>query len=83
MLVCLNGPVGMDFTMQRDLFTAVLDTIEQDGDLVNQVLEATLATDDSEDITIERYDLAAYADPPGCFRNEIPGYRRSRSRADP
>lgn len=62
-LVCLNGPVGMDLAMQRDLFTAALDAIEQDGDLVNQGLEATLATDASQDITIERYALVADDEP--------------------
>jgi hypothetical protein len=58
-LVCLNGPVGMDLQMQRDLFTAVLDIIEQEGDLVNQVLEATLEAAGSEDIAIDRYALPA------------------------
>ena len=43
-LICLNGPEGMDLAMQRDLFTAVLDEIDREGDLVNMVLEATLET---------------------------------------
>jgi len=34
----------MDLAMQRDLFTAVLDEIDREGDLVNMVLEATLET---------------------------------------
>jgi len=41
-LVCLNGPSSMDLQMQSDLFAAVLDEIDEDGDLVNTVLEATL-----------------------------------------
>ena len=56
-LICLNGPEGMDQDMQRDLFASVLDEIDRNGDLVNMVLEATLETADSEEITIDRYPL--------------------------
>jgi predicted nuclease of predicted toxin-antitoxin system len=56
-LVCLNGPPGMDLQMQIDLFRAILDEIEVDDDLVNKVLEATLAEPDSEEIEIRRYPL--------------------------
>ncbi|MBI3676947.1 MAG: DUF5615 family PIN-like protein [Proteobacteria bacterium] len=56
-LVCLNGPDGMDLEMQCDLFTAALDDLEQDDDLVNQVLEVTLETADSEEIVTQRYAL--------------------------
>jgi predicted nuclease of predicted toxin-antitoxin system len=56
-LVCLNGPPAMDLQMQIDLFAAILDEIERDGDLVNKVLEATLSEPDSEEIVIERYPL--------------------------
>jgi hypothetical protein len=56
-LICLNGPPGMDLQMQRDLFAAILDQIENDDDLVNKVLEATLAEPDSGEIVIQRYPL--------------------------
>ena len=56
-LVCLNGPPGMDLQMQRDLFAIALDEIESDGDLINKVLEVTLAEPDSEEVVIERYPL--------------------------
>jgi predicted nuclease of predicted toxin-antitoxin system len=56
-LVCLNGPSGMDLRTQLDLFAAVLDEIETDDELVNKVLEATLAEPDSDDIEIWRYHL--------------------------
>jgi hypothetical protein len=56
-LVCLNGPDGMDLEMQRDLFAAVLDEIDRDGDLVNQVLEVALESADAEDISLTRYPL--------------------------
>jgi hypothetical protein len=56
-LVCLNGPAGMNLEMQLDLFAAILDEIESDNDLVNKVLEATLAEPDSEEIEIRRYPL--------------------------
>jgi predicted nuclease of predicted toxin-antitoxin system len=56
-LICLNGPPGMDLQMQLDLFAEILNEIERDGDLVNEVLEATLAEPDSEEIVIERYPL--------------------------
>jgi hypothetical protein len=47
----------MDLQMQSDLFAAVLDEIDEDGDLVNTVLEATLTEADSEEIVIQRYPL--------------------------
>jgi hypothetical protein len=47
----------MDLDMQCDLFAAVLDEIESDGDLVNTVLEATLRSADSEEIEIARYRI--------------------------
>src|SRR6266496_3982998 len=56
-LVCLNGPPGMDLPMQRALFAIALDEIESDGDLINKVLEVTLAEPDSEEIAVERYPL--------------------------
>jgi hypothetical protein len=52
-LVCLNG--DLDRRTQLDLFAAVLDAIEADGDLVNIGLEATLL--DTGEIEIERYAL--------------------------
>jgi hypothetical protein len=56
-LVCLNGPPGMDLQMQRDLFAAALDEIESDDDLINKVLEASIADPDSDVIEISRYAL--------------------------
>lgn len=56
-LVCLNGPQGMDLHMQRELFEAILDEIERDGDLVNKLLEATLNDAAAEEIDIRRFDL--------------------------
>jgi hypothetical protein len=53
-LICLNGD-GMDRQMQLDLFAAVLDDIDADGDLINVGLEATLL--DTGEIAIERYAL--------------------------
>ncbi|MFP5236011.1 MAG: DUF5615 family PIN-like protein [Acidobacteriota bacterium] len=41
-LVCLNGPVGMDLALQRELFAEALDELDVDGDLTNQILEVTL-----------------------------------------
>jgi hypothetical protein len=53
-LVCLNGPVGMDLTLQRELFSEALDELDVDGDLTNQILEVTL--EDSEaGIQVVRY----------------------------
>jgi Domain of unknown function (DUF5615) len=53
-LICLNGPEGMDLDMQLELFGIALDEVG-DGDLVNQVLEITLADDD--EIRLLRYAL--------------------------
>jgi hypothetical protein len=53
-LVCLNGPVGMDLALQRELFSEALDEFDVNGDLTNQILEVTL--DESEvGIQIVRY----------------------------
>lgn len=53
-LVCLNGD-NMDRQMQEDLFAAVLDAIGEDGDLINQGMEATPL--ESGEIEVERYVL--------------------------
>ncbi len=52
-LICLNGPPGMDLSMQIELFDQAIDEIA-DGDLVNQVLEITME-DDS--LHVRRYRL--------------------------
>jgi hypothetical protein len=54
-LICLNGPEGMDIDVQLELFDQALDEIEADGDLINQVLEITLASND--ELYILRYNL--------------------------
>ena len=53
-LICLNGPVGMDLTLQRELFSEALDELDLSGDLTNQILEVTLE-DDEAGIQIVRY----------------------------
>jgi len=53
-LVCLNAD-DMNREMQIALFGVVLDAIQEDGDLVNSGLEATLLP--SGEIVIERYAL--------------------------
>jgi hypothetical protein len=54
-LVCLNGPEGMDLTMQLELFQTALEDLAQIPDLTNQVLDVTLESDGQ--ITIIRYKL--------------------------
>jgi predicted nuclease of predicted toxin-antitoxin system len=56
-LVCLNGPPAMDPEMQISLFATILDELEDDDDLINAVLEATLSEGDFEEIVIQRYAL--------------------------
>jgi len=54
-LICLNGPsTGMDLDMMMELFEVALRALEQDGDLVNHVLEVTL---EGDEIRILRYIL--------------------------
>lgn len=53
-LICLNGD-DMDGLMQRALFSAVLDALQEDGDLINRALEAHML--DTGEIVIERYDI--------------------------
>ncbi len=43
--------------MQLDLFAAVLDNVETDGELINICLEATMLEDDS--IEVDRIDVPA------------------------
>ncbi|MBN9507560.1 MAG: DUF5615 family PIN-like protein [Alphaproteobacteria bacterium] len=56
-LICLNGPVGMDLDMQLELFEAVLDGLDKDGDLVNRVIEVTMSDSNATEIIIVRYAL--------------------------
>jgi putative AlgH/UPF0301 family transcriptional regulator len=37
-LICLNGPVGMDLALQKELFLEALNQLDLDEDLINQVL---------------------------------------------
>jgi hypothetical protein len=53
-LICLNGPVGMDLALQKELFSEALDELDADGDLTNQILEVTL-DDDELGIEVVRY----------------------------
>lgn len=66
-LVCLNGPVGMDLRMQKELFRTALDHLRgkddpRGDDLANQVLEVTLEAAEAEVVDVGRYDL-----PPGSW----------------
>ena len=54
-LICLNGPEGMNLSMQLSLFDAALDEVASNPDLVNQVLELSLDTDGG--ITVLQYEL--------------------------
>ena len=53
-LVCLNGPVGMDLALQRELFSEALGELDADDDLTNQILEVTLE-ESQAGIQIARY----------------------------
>lgn len=56
-LICLNGPVGMDLDLQKELFGHALDEIERlADDLVNKCLEVTLGETDAK-IHIIVYEL--------------------------
>ncbi len=55
-LICLNGPPGMDLSMQIELFDQAMDDIA-DGDLVNQVLEVTMENDS---LHVLRYRLPGH-----------------------
>ncbi|HXP73103.1 MAG TPA: DUF5615 family PIN-like protein [Stellaceae bacterium] len=57
-LICLNGPVGMDLDQQLELFGVALDELHEDNDLVNQVVEITLAESVDAEIDVIRYTLA-------------------------
>jgi hypothetical protein len=56
-IVCLNRPPGMDLDMQVELFDAALHALEEDGDLVNQVLEITLEDANDTEVSVVRYAL--------------------------
>ena len=53
-IICLNGPVGMDLALQRELFSEALDELDVNADLTNQILEVTLEESEAG-IQIVRY----------------------------
>ena len=55
-LICLNGPVGFDLRMQRELFAEALGELERSEDMTNQVIEITLEEEQST-IKVIRYSL--------------------------
>lgn len=55
-LICLNGPVGMDLDLQRELFLEALSQLDRDDDLTNQVLEVT-CSDDEATVDVIRYNM--------------------------
>lgn len=55
-LICLNGPVGMDLVLQRDMFAVALDELDRDCNMVNQVLEISSCEPENE-FEILRYKL--------------------------
>lgn len=55
-LICINGPVGMDLALQRELFSEVLDELDRDHDLTNQVIEVSL-NDNENEIDLVRYQM--------------------------
>jgi hypothetical protein len=57
-LVCIEGPTGMDPELQRVLFVYLLEELDNNPDLTNQVLEASI-DDSGESVDIIRYDLPA------------------------
>ena len=57
-LICLNGPPGMDLDLQLEMFAEALDQLDQDGDLLNQVLEISIPDSDQE-FDVTRYKMPA------------------------
>jgi len=55
-LICLNGPVGMDLGLQRELFSVVLAELDRDSDFTNQVMEVNLSGSRKE-IDVIRYRM--------------------------
>ena len=58
-LICVNGPLGMDAALQRELFSFALDELGEAGQgsgLVNEVLEVFLDALDGEP-ELYRYEL--------------------------
>jgi hypothetical protein len=56
-LVCLNGPVGMDIDLQKELFDIALDALGEDEDIINRVIEITLDNLDDATIIVTNYAL--------------------------
>jgi Domain of unknown function (DUF5615) len=56
-LICLNAVGAMPLPVQLELFDILLDEVDENADLVNQVLEATLT--EADEIRILRYALPA------------------------
>lgn len=57
-LVCIDGPVGMDLGLQRELFSEVLEELDRESDLTNQVIEVSL-NETEDEIEVIRYQMPA------------------------
>jgi hypothetical protein len=57
-LICLNGPYGMRWAVQCELFQAALDELTGEEQFVNEVIEINLDDPDGE-IAVLRYPLPA------------------------
>lgn len=55
-LVCINGPDGMTAELQCELFAGALDEIGNAHQLVNEVIEVDMESQET-DFTIHRYTL--------------------------
>ena len=60
-LICINGPDGMTAEIQCELFQAVLETITDPDQFLNEVIEVDLV-DLDEEFTVRRYDLPPNAE---------------------
>ncbi len=56
-LICVDAPGGLNLERQKGLFDLILSNLGEAGDLTNQVLEVTLSTDGS-------VELSRFAMPP-------------------
>ena len=54
-LICLNPPVGADLKIMESYFKAVLSTLDDPPELVNQVIKVW--PDGQGSVIVDRYDL--------------------------
>jgi hypothetical protein len=56
-LICIDAPSGLNLLRQKQIFELVIANLEEQGDLMNQVLQVTLSANGG--LELSRYEMSA------------------------